>query len=131
MNSTRRLTRAALALVLVAVVSSWAWAQLGLSRKQGFFTITWNVDRTRPDQIAIIGEVHNDHDLTASDVRLRATGTDARGRAVSQSVGSVDQEIPPDGESFFEITLTPVGIEVSFLVSVVAFNFKEKEEEAP
>ncbi|MFQ5830588.1 MAG: hypothetical protein ACE5JD_15760 [Candidatus Methylomirabilia bacterium] len=131
MNSTQRLTRAGLALVLVAAVSTAAWAQLGLTRREGFFTITWNVDRSTPGQIAIIGEVHNGHELTASDVRLRVTGADARGRVVSQSVGSVDDDIPPYGQSFFEIRLTPVGIEASFHVSVAGFEYTEKEMEAP
>lgn len=127
MNSARKLASAGLALVLLAAVSTPVLAQLGLTRRDGYFTITWNVDRSNPNEIAIIGEVYNGHDLMASDVRLRVTGVDVRGRMVSRAVGSVDSQISPAGMSFFEIRLRPVGVEVSFLVAVEQFEFRGSE----
>ncbi|MFQ5898948.1 MAG: hypothetical protein ACE5JN_11980 [Candidatus Methylomirabilia bacterium] len=120
----------ALLLVLAMAVTA-AWAQFGLVRRQGFFTITWNVDRSGPERIAIVGWVSHDHERTATEVRLQVDGVNASGQMVSRAVGSVDQEIPPDGESFFEIRLTPFGTEVAFQVSVVSFRFVESTTEAP
>ncbi|MFQ5520879.1 MAG: hypothetical protein ACE5FK_05735 [Candidatus Methylomirabilia bacterium] len=120
----------ALLLVLTVAVTT-AWAQFGLVSREGFFTITWNVDRSGPQQVAIVGWVSHDHDRTASEVRLQVEGVNTSGEVVSGAVGSVDHEIPPAGESFFEIRLTPVGTEVTFQVSVISYRFVVGMTEAP
>lgn len=89
-----------LVLVLVLGLASTALAQDG-------FRITYEVDRSRPDQARLVGRVVNDRGSEVVDVSVTAEALDARGRVLARGITFVDSRIG-NGDSRPFVAVVPV-----------------------
>jgi hypothetical protein len=94
------LLRASSLLVLVLGFAATALAQDG-------FRITYEVDRSRPDQARLVGQVVNERGGEVVDVSVTAEALDARGRVLARGITYVDSRIG-SGDSRPFVAAVPV-----------------------
>ena len=117
---TRRpLARRAVCLVALAV--------LGLAMgalATDYLTITYNIDRSGPRQIRLIGRILNNTTLDAVNVRLRVQALDAAGGVVADVPAYVDQLIRARREGYWDASVPPDARITGFRVLVAEYRFQ-------
>jgi hypothetical protein len=118
------MTRVILPLLLV-LLGAFDLSQTGRAvAAEGYFKITYTVDRSGPKEIRLVGSIVNEAWLDVKDVRLRVQALDAAGKVVAEPRAFVDRFIKGRGEGYWEATMTPDPRIVSFRVYVVGYRYQ-------
>ncbi|MBI4637875.1 MAG: hypothetical protein HY727_16190 [Candidatus Rokubacteria bacterium] len=123
---TSRPVRAAAALAWLAVLAAGA-AQ---ASAQGNFRITYNVDRTGPTHVQLIGEVFNDASIDVLDVYVSAEALDASGKRLAQGITWVGP-IRARSNASFAARVPAVRGTTGFKVTVNSFQYGLGRGESP
>jgi hypothetical protein len=108
-----RLIVMAAALVVVAV---------GFVQAQEAFRVTFEVDRTNPEQAQVAGTVSNESAQEMLDVSVTAEALDARGKVVARGITYVTPRIPGRGSVPFVAKVPNVPSAVRYRASVSSFR---------
>lgn len=108
-----RLFAIAAALVVAAVASLPA---------QETFRVTFEVDRTNPEQTQVTGTVYNESLQEMLDVSVTAEALDARGKVVARGITYVTSRIPGRGSVPFLAKVPSVPGAVRYRASVSSFR---------
>lgn len=108
-----RLLTAALALALLAT---------GEARAQESFRITYQVDRSNPAQVRVVGWVFNDAPLDVLDVYVTAEALDSGGKVVARGIAFVASQIGNRAGAQFSATVPAVQGASRFRVRVTSFR---------
>jgi hypothetical protein len=111
-----RVSAAALALFAVVAVFVDAIAQ-------GYLRVKFQIDRSGPNEIRLIGRIFNDTDLDARDIRLRVQALDAAGKVVVEPRAQVQNVVPAHGEGYWDASMPPDPRILGFKVVVVGQKF--------
>ncbi len=109
------------------VASLAVLAALGLAagaRAADYFTITYNIDRSGPRQIRLIGRILNNTSLDAVNVRLRVQALDAAGDVVAELPTYVDRLIRARREGYWDASVPPDPRITGFRVVVAGYRFQ-------
>lgn len=90
----------------------------------GYFRVTYSIDRSGPREIRLIGRIANDSSLDAVSVRLRVQALDAAGNVVSEPSAFVDRVIRARSEGYWEASVPPDPRITGYRVSVVGYRFQ-------
>jgi hypothetical protein len=91
---------------------------------EGYFKITYEVDRSGPKEIRLIGKIVNESWMDVKDVRLRVQALDAKGKVVAEPRAFVDRYIKGRGEGYWEATTKPDPRIVGFRVWVSGYRYQ-------
>jgi hypothetical protein len=91
---------------------------------EGYFKVTYEVDRSGPKEIRLVGKIVNESWLDVKDVRLRVQALDANGKVVTEPRAFVDRFIKARGEGYWEATMPPDPKIVGFRVYVVGYRYQ-------
>jgi len=120
----RRLAAAVAWLGLVAVGVAPALAQ-------GSFDVTYQVDRSDPARVQLVGRVHNGAAVDAIDVYVTAEARDASGKILARGIAFVAQTIPSRSAAEFSARVPAVPGTASFRVVVSSFRYGIGRGESP
>lgn len=100
-----------------------AMVLLIFSRGQGqeIFRMTYDVDRSNPQQVRIAGQISNDARFDALNVYVTAEAFDTTGRVLASGVSYVSMSIPPRGSAPFTVGIPSAPGVNSFRVRVTSF----------
>lgn len=116
----RRLTVATLLTVIVAAAPT----TVGHAQQQHYFRFQFNIDRSSPKQLGLIGRIYNDSGVDAVNVRLKVVAMDGTGATVAERNAYVDRVVPARGEAFWDAKFPPNPNLVSFRIVVQGFEYK-------
>ncbi len=114
----------AASLLAILLVASGLTAIGHASAAEGYFKVTYTVDRSGPKEIRLIGSIVNESWLDVKDVRLRVQALDAAGKVVTEPRAFVDRSIRARGEGYWEATMPPDARIVGFRVYVVGYRYQ-------
>ena len=87
------------------------------------FRITWNVEKTNPNNTEIAGRVVNESRLEAFDVYVTAEALDERGKVLARGLSHVSPMMRPAASEPFVAKVPIVPGIVSYRVLVSSFRF--------
>jgi hypothetical protein len=119
----RRLTVATFLTVMLAAVLT-----VGGGAQQHYFRFQFNLDRSSPKHLALVGRVFNDSGVDAVNVRLKVVATDAAGNMVAERNAYVDRVVPARGEAYWDAKFPPNPAMVGFRIVVVGYEYKREGE---
>lgn len=122
-----RWLRVALALAALAAVAPSA----SHADAQGYFRVTYNVDKTGPTRVELSGLVFNDTSQDVVDVYVTAEALDASGKVLARGIAFVASSIPGRRSSDFSARVPNVRGTTDFRVSVSSFRFGIGRAESP
>ncbi len=105
---------------IVAVLAAIA-AALAVAAQESF-RVTYNLDRSNPEQIQITGTVFNDFMQDVFDVTVTAEALDARGKVVARGISFVSARIPGQGNAPFVCKVPAVAAAVRYRAAVSAYR---------
>jgi len=105
---------------IVAVLAAIAVA-LAVEAQEPF-RVTYNLDRSNPEQIQITGTVFNDSMQDVFDVTVTAEALDARGKVVARGISFVSARIPGQGNAPFVCKVPVVAAAVRYRAAVSAYR---------
>jgi hypothetical protein len=95
---------------------------LALAEAQPGFRVTYNIDRSAPDQMQLTGTVLNESSQDVFDVSVTAEALDARDRVVARGITHVSSRIPGQGSAPFVCKVPLVPAAVRYRAAVSAFR---------
>lgn len=104
----------AIAALVVGALAGGAEAQ--------FFRIAYDVDRSRPDQIQLKGQLVNEGTTEVLDVHVRGQALDRAGKVVASGIAFVDARIERGQARPFVIAIPTVPGVTRFRVDVSSFR---------
>ena len=107
---------------IVALVAVALAGLLGVAEAQGFFRISYDVDRSRPDQIKLFGQVTNDNSSEVFDVSVMAQALNPAGKVVASGITYVDSRIDRGASKRFEAVVPAVPGATQFRVRVSSYR---------
>ncbi|MGH7335737.1 MAG: FxLYD domain-containing protein [Candidatus Rokuibacteriota bacterium] len=107
---------------LFAIVCALIVAALGSAQAQDGFRVTFEVDRTNPEQTQVAGTVYNDSIQDVVDVSVTAEALDARGKVVARGITYVTSRIPGRGSVSFVAKVPSVPNAVRYRASVSSYR---------
>jgi hypothetical protein len=104
---------------LLAMVAALLVAALPSLHAQDAFRVTFDVDRTNPDQTQVTGVVHNESLQDMLEVSVTAEALDARGKVVARGITYVTSRIPGRASASFvaKVPTVPTAVRYRALVS--------------
>lgn len=90
---------------------------------QAAFRVTYEVDRSRPDRLRVIGRVYNEARADALDVYVTAEALDAAGKVVARGVAFCAASLPQRGSATFAANVPAMPGVVGFRVLVTGYRF--------
>ena len=119
----------------VRVAAALAWlvvlvAGATPASAQANFRITYNVDRTGPTHVQLVGEVFNDASIDVIDVHVSAEALDASGKRLAQGITWVGP-IRARSSASFAARVPAVRGATGFKVTVNSFQFGLGRGESP
>ncbi len=102
-------------------------ALLGLlveAAADGYFRVTFTIDRSGPREIRLIGRVFNDSSLDATSVRLRVQALDAAGNVIVEPPAFVDRLVRARSEGYWDASMPPDPRIIGFRVTVVGYRYQ-------
>lgn len=121
-----RPSRLAAALAGLAVLAAGG----SLALAQGNFRVTYNVDRTGPSHVQLIGEVFNDAAIDVIDVSVSAEALDGAGKRLAQGITWVGP-IRARSSASFAARVPAVRGTTGFRVRVSSFQYGLGRGESP
>lgn len=121
-----RPVRVAAALAWLAVLVAGATPALA----QGNFRITYNVDRSGPTHVQLVGEVFNDASIDVIDVYVSAEALDGSGKRLAQGLTWVGP-IRARSSTSFSARVPVVRGTTGFKVTVNSFQYGLGRGESP
>ena len=100
------------------------------ARAQGNFRITYNVDRSGPTHVQLVGEVFNDASIDVIDVYVSAEALDAAGKRLAQGLTWVGP-IRARSSTSFSARVPVVRGTTGFKVIVNSFQYGLGRGESP
>jgi len=107
---------------LIAIVAALVVAALPSLQAQEAFRVTFEVDRTNPDQTQVAGIVYNDSLQDMFDVSVTAEALDARGKVVARGITYVTSRVPGRGSVAFLAKVPSVPNAVRYRASVSSYR---------
>lgn len=107
---------------VVAIVAVVLAGLLGSVEAQGFFRISYDVDKSRPDQVRLVGQVTNDNSTEVFEVSVMAQALNAAGKVVASGITYVDSRIDRGASKPFEAVVPAVPGATRFRVSVSSYR---------
>lgn len=98
---------------------------------QGSFNITYQVDRSQPERVQLVGRVYNGAAVDAVDVYVTAEARDASGKVLARGIAFVAQTIPSQRSAEFSTRVPAVPGTASFRVVVSSFRYGIGRGESP
>lgn len=119
----------------VCVAAALAWLAVLVAgatpaSAQANFRITYNVDRTGPTHVQLVGEVFNDAAIDVIDVHVSAEALDASGKRLAQGITWVGP-IRARSSASFAARVPAVRGATGFKVTVNSFQFGLGRGESP
>jgi hypothetical protein len=119
----RRLVRAALAALLLALGAGGAAAQIYATPKtEPQFRVEWQAGKSRKGAPILEGYVYNTRPIAASDVRLLVEILDAQGSVIGKTYGVVFGVVNAFDRVYFDVPLPMTG--AGYRVSVSSFELR-------
>lgn len=106
-------------------------ASAGPARAQSHFLVTWNVEKTGPPRVEIVGKVVNDSSQDVVDVYVTAEVLDASGKVVARGIAFVASQIPARRSSEFSVRVPVVPGATGYRVGVSSFRYGLGRSESP
>lgn len=108
---------------LTTLVAALAAIAVALAvEAQETFRVTYNIDRSNPEQIQITGTVFNDSMQDVFDVSVTAEAVDARGKVVARGISFVSARIPGQGNAPFVCKVPLVAAAVRYRAAVSGYR---------
>lgn len=106
----------ALTIVLVASV-----CQAQIFGVPGRLRLEWEVEQPRDGRPTVTGYIYNDFAFWATAIQLLVEEMDNAGRPVRETIGYVDDDVPPGLRTYFEVPLPKAG--VTYRVTVLSVDW--------
>lgn len=106
-------------------------ASAGPAHAQGHFLVTWNVEKTGPPRVEIVGKVVNDSMQDVVDVYVTAEALDASGKVLARGIAFVASQIPGRRSSEFSVRVPAVPGATDYRVRVSNFRYGLGRGESP
>ena len=120
----RRITVATLLTVMLAAVVPVG----GGAQQQHYFRFQFNLDRSSPKHLTLVGRIFNDSGVDAVNVRIKVVAMDAAGNMVAERNAYVDRVVPARGEAYWDAKFPPNPAMVGFRIVVVGYEYKREGE---
>ena len=101
------------------------------ARAQGNFRVTYQVERTEPTRVELVGRVFNAAAVDAVDVYVTAEALDASGKVLARGIAFVAQSIPAQSGAEYSARIPNVPGTTGFRVAVSSFRFGLRRGESP
>jgi hypothetical protein len=107
---------------LIVMAAALVAAAIGSGQAQETFRVTFEVDRTNPEQTQVAGIVYNDSLQDMLDISVTAEALDARGKVVARGITYVTSRIPGRGSVSFLAKVPSVPNAVRYRASVSSYR---------
>lgn len=94
----------------------------GGAEAQESFRVTFEVDRTNPEQFVVTGTVVNESRVEVLDVSVTAEALDARGKRLARGIAYVSARIAPGASAPFTAKIPAVPGAARFRASVSSYR---------
>ena len=86
------------------------------------FQVSFEVDRSRPDKVQLVGRVRNDSSAEVFDVNVTAEALDRSGRVVASGITYVEGRIPQGESRPFVVVVPAARSAVRYRAEVTSFR---------
>jgi len=101
------------------------------ARAQGNFKVTYQVKRTDPTRVELVGSVFNAAAVDAVEVYVTAEALDVSGKVLARGIAFVAQSIPAQSGADYSARIPNVPGTTGFRVAVSSFRFGLRRGESP
>jgi hypothetical protein len=107
---------------LIVMAAALVVVTVGFVQAQEGFRLTFDVDRTNPEQAQVVGTLFNDSAQEMLDVSVTAEALDARGKVVARGITYVTPRVPGRGNVPFVAKVPNVPGAVRYRAAVSSFR---------
>jgi len=101
------------------------------ARAQGNFKVTYQVKRSDPTRVELVGSVFNAAAVDAVEVYVTAEALDVSGKVLARGIAFVAQSIPAQSGADYSARIPNVPGTTGFRVAVSSFRFGLRRGESP
>ncbi len=107
---------------LIGILAVLVIAGAASADAQEAFRVVFDVDRSNPEQMQVMGTVYNDSSQDMFDVSVTAEALDAKGKVVARGITYVTPRIPGRGSVSFLAKVPSVPTAVRYRASVSSYR---------